>query len=173
MMGGVCFHPAGCLTSIPVLELAGYWVWPGLGVKMVVSRRAHASQYSLRSSSPVSLLSIVSHIPLLSPQETYQDPQTGPDQALMKSLFCAEFQCLPIFVCALQKWTLLPQVLWDSCTQALLAFKAKCSGVSTSQCQTLRLGSLRWISELSLLGKKLCERIIFYFVGHPPGGYGT
>lgn len=125
MMGGVCFHPAGCLTSIPVLELAGYWVWPGLGVKMVVSRRAHASQYSLRSSSPVSLLSIVSHIPLLSPQETYQDPQTGPDQALMKSLFCAEFQCLPNFVCALQKWTLLPQVLWDSCTQALLAFKAK------------------------------------------------
>ena len=106
MMGGVCFHPAGCLTSIPVLELAGYWVWPGLGVKMMVSRRAHASQYSLRPSSPVSLLSIVSHIPLLSPQETYQDPQTGPDQALMKSLFCAEFQYLPNFVCALQKWTL-------------------------------------------------------------------
>ena len=106
MMGGVCFHPAGCLTSTPVLELAGYWVWPGFGVKMVISRRAHASQYSLRPSSPVSLLSIVSHIPLLSLQETYQDPQTGPDQALMKSLFVAEFQCSPNFVCALQKWTL-------------------------------------------------------------------
>ena len=36
--------------------------------------------------------------------------------------------------------SVFPPVLWSSCTQAPLAFKAKCSGGSSSQCQTPRLG---------------------------------
>ena len=68
--------------------------------------------------------------------------------------------------------SLFPLVLCSSCTQALLAFKAKCSGSSSSQCQTSRLGSLTWGSEVSLLWENLCDTIIFQFVGHPPGGYG-
>ena len=62
--------------------------------------------------------------------------------------------------------------LWIPCTQAPLASKAKCSEGSSSQCQTPRLGSLIWGSELSLLWENLCDVIIFQFVGHPLGGYG-
>ena len=39
-------------------------------------------------------------------------------------------------LCALWEWHLFPPVLWQSCDQALLAFKAKCSGVSSPWCQT-------------------------------------
>ena len=48
----------------------------------------------------------------------------------------------------------------------LLAFKAKCSGGSF-QCQTLRLGSLPWDLELSLLWESLCDTIIFPVCGLP------
>ena len=65
-----------------------------------------------------------------------------------------------------------PSVLWIFCTQVPLVFKSKCSGVSSSQCQTLRLGSLTWVSELSLLWENLCNIIIFQFVGRPPAGMG-
>ena len=30
-----------------------------------------------------------------------------------------------------------------------------------------------WGSGFSLLWEKLCDRIVFQFVGCPPGGYGT
>ena len=43
---------------------------------------------------------------------------------------------------------------------------------SSSPCQTPRLGSLVWGSELSLLWENLCDIIIFQFVGRPPGAYG-
>ena len=44
-----------------------------------------------------------------------------------------------------------PPVLWSSCAQAPLAFSARCSGGSFSQCQIPRRGDLTWGSELSLL----------------------
>ena len=44
-----------------------------------------------------------------------------------------------------------PPLLWNSCNQTPLAFKARFSGGSDSYCQTLRLGSLTLGSELSLL----------------------
>ena len=53
-------------------------------------------------------------------------------------------------------------VLWSSCDQ-----KAnKCSGGSSSWCQTHRLGSLMWGSELSLPWENFCDGIIFQFLGH-------
>ena len=67
---------------------------------------------------------------------------------------------------------LFSPVLWSSCHQAPLAFKAKCSGGSSSLCQIPRLGSQTWGSELSLLWENLCDTIIFQFVGHPPSRYG-
>ena len=57
-------------------------------------------------------------------------------------------------LCALWEWHLFPPVLWQSCDQALLAFKAKCSGVSSPWCQTPRLRSLTWAWN-SLLGEPL------------------
>ena len=44
-----------------------------------------------------------------------------------------------------------PPVLWSSCTQAPLAFNARCSRGSFSQCQIPTRESLMWGSELSLL----------------------
>ena len=44
-----------------------------------------------------------------------------------------------------------PPVPWRSCAQAPLAFNARCSGGSFSQCQIPTCGSLMWGSELSLL----------------------
>ena len=43
-------------------------------------------------------------------------------------------------------------VLGSSCTQALLALKARCSGGSSSQCQIPRCRDLTWGLELSLQG---------------------
>ena len=59
---------------------------------------------------------------------------------------------------------LFSPVLWSSCNQAPLAFKTKCSGGSSSWCQTPRLGSLTWGSELSLLWENFCDIINFQFV---------
>ena len=75
-------------------------------------------------------------------------------------------------VCRPRVESLLPPVVRSSCIQALLAFKAKCFGDSSSGCQTLRLGILTWGSGLSLLWENLCNIIIFQCVGHPPNGYG-
>ncbi len=44
-----------------------------------------------------------------------------------------------------------PPVPWSSCAQAPLAFNARCSRGSFSQCQIPRHGDLMWGSELSLL----------------------
>ena len=48
--------------------------------------------------------------------------------------------------------------------------QAKCSR-DLSICQTPRLGTLNWASELSLLWEKFCDIITFQFVGCPPGRY--
>ena len=67
--------------------------------------------------------------------------------------------------------SLFPPILWSSCTQAPLVFKAKYSGGSSSQCQTPRQGSLTWSSEL--LQENLCNINIFLFVGCTPSRDGT
>lgn len=63
-------------------------------------------------------------------------------------------------------------VLWNSCNQTLMFFKARFSGGSSSCCQTLWLGRLRWGSELSLLWQNFYGITVFQFVGCPPRRYG-
>ena len=65
------------------------------------------------------------------------------------------------YVCLPRVEFLFPPVLWNSCDQTLLAFKARFTGGSSSRCQTPRLGSLTWGSELSLLWENFCGIIIF------------
>ena len=72
----------------------------------------------------------------------------------------------------LQEFLFFP-VLWSSCYPDSLPFKAKYSGDSISQQETLRLESLTRGSELLLLWENLCDIIIFQFVGWPPIGYGV
>ena len=102
-------------------------------------------------------------------QETLRYQQVILAQALMRSLL---FPLDPSAHKTPRVEFLFPPVLWNSFDQTLLAFKARCSGGSSFQCQTPRLGSLTWGSELSLLWENLCDIIIFPFVGRPPGGYG-
>ena len=54
-----------------------------------------------------------------------------------------------------------PPVLWSSCAQAPLAFNARCSRGSFSQCQIPACEGLMWGSELSLLQVSLCEPVSF------------
>ena len=51
--------------------------------------------------------------------------------------------------------SLFALVLWSSCAQALLAFNAKCSGGSSSQCYTPRHHNLIWGSKLTPVGEFL------------------
>ena len=75
-------------------------------------------------------------------------------------------------VCSPRVKFLFPSVLWNSCDQTLLAFKARFSGGSFSHCRNPKLGSLMWGSELSLLWENFCGIIISQFVGRPPSRYG-
>ena len=52
------------------------------------------------------------------------------------------------------------------------SLQIKCSGGSSHWCQTSRLGTLMWDSEISLLWENLCHRIIFQFLCHPANKYG-
>ena len=96
--------------------------------------------------------------------------RSSPGSYGVTALFCVPVYVKP-YVHPPSVESLFPPVLWSSCTRALLAFKAKCSGGSSSRGQTLRLGSLTWGSGLSLLCENLCNIIIFQFVGPPSGGY--
>ena len=142
---------------------------------VALSRRAHADEYSDTSATSV-LVPRVSHsCPHTSPpQETLRDQQVGLAQAPMKSLILPWVLVhVRVRVYPPRVESLFPPVLWSSCNQATVAFKDKCSGGS-SQCQTPRLGSLMWGSEVSLLWENFCDIIILQFVGHPPrsgGGY--
>ena len=66
-----------------------------------------------------------------------------------------------------------PPVLWSSCAQAPLAFNARYSGGSYSQCQIPTRGSLMWGSELSALKVSLSEPVSFQSVGLPTRRYGV
>ena len=74
---------------------------------------------------------------------------------------------MKVYVCLFGIMSPFPPVLWWSCTQAPLAFNARCSGGSFSQFQIPRCGNLMWGSELSLLWVSLCEPVSFQSVGLP------
>ena len=110
---------------------------------------------------------------LLSPQKTPQDQHVGLAQAPVKSLlFPWLLVCTRICMHPARVESLLPPVLWRSCSQAPLPFKVKYSGGSSSPYQTPSLGSLMWDSQLSLLWKNFSDIIILQFVIRPPKGYG-
>ena len=68
---------------------------------------------------------------------------------LQSHSFCPQSPCVP------PPWVefLFPAVLRSSCSQAPLAFKAKCSVDSSLQCQTPRLGSLGWAQSSHSFGR--------------------
>ena len=60
--------------------------------------------------------------------------------------------CMTPFVHPLRVESISP-ILWVSCTQVLMTFKAECSGGSSSQCQTFRLGVLTWAKNSHFYGR--------------------
>ena len=165
---GVCSCPVGCLVwGIPELGPTGYWVGTGISGKMAAFKRAHATEYSSVS------LSLQSATATATSTGDPPIPAVSLVPSLMRSL--------------LFSWVLVhtrpdmhpptveflfPSVLWNSCNQTPLAFKARFSGGSSSHWQTPSLWSLTWGSELSLLWENFCGIIIFQFVGHPPSVMG-
>ena len=108
----------------------------------------------------------VSHTP--PSQETLQYQQVGLAQTLTRSLL---FSLGPSHtrpcVCPLRVEFVSSspvEFLW----QTPVAFKARFSGGSSSHCQTPRLGSLMWVSELSLLWLNFCDNY-FPVCGLPTG----
>lgn len=88
----------GCVPTLLVVcsQVSQHWILrllvrPGLGAKVVTSRRAHAKEHSLGPPSLVSL-------PLL-PKETLQGLQVGLSQAPMESLHCPGSQCTRNSIC--------------------------------------------------------------------------
>lgn len=139
---------------------AGYCV--GLGAKTATTR----------SAMPMGIFSGVRHQFLPSqwaianaclPQQTLQDPQVG------LVLLWSHWSALSPSTCEhsdLQSGVSASSVLWGSCTQALLTFKAKCFGGPSSNATLLS-----WEPDGSpLLWEKLCD--IIFQLGHPPSMYG-
>ena len=162
---GLCFHPVHCLAwGISPLEPKGCWLGPGLGDKTVTSRRAH-----MPMSTPCYLCyqcpcphSESQPLPASPGDPPRPAGRSGPGlygvTAFSLGLGAHESLCVP----SKSGVSVSPspvKFLWSSPT----GFKAKCSGGSPSQCQTPRLGSLMWGSELSLLWENLCDIIIFQF----------
>ena len=75
----------------------------------------------------------MSHLYPLSSQEILQELQSDPTQIPMEALLCPGTQHTWNPVCAFQEWS--------SCVQAPLAFNARFSGSSLSQCQIPRHGT--------------------------------
>ena len=164
---GLCSHPVGCLGwGNPALETTVCLVR-----LMVASRRAHTNWYFSELLLPVSL----------SPQWA---PATPPTSAGYPSILAGRSGPVSSGVTAFIPWVLVHLRLCvhpsrvDSLfppvcgSQTPLAFKARFSGDSSSLCQTPRLGSLRWGSELSLLWDNFCGIIVFHFVGHRLSRHG-
>ena len=142
-----------------------------LGAKMRAFTRAHPSEYSLELLLPVSFPHCELHVTPASPRDPPW-PTSSLAQATLESLLWAGSPVhVKTCVCPPRAESLFLPVLWRSCAQTL-AFKAKCSGGSSFQYQTLRLRNLRQGSELSLLWENLSNRINFLSMGHPPGRFG-
>ena len=131
------------------LEPVGCWEGPGPDAKTRVSGRAHAHQFPLVPRPPVSLSPQWATTAPTSPGDP-PDQQAGLTQAPVESLLLLG-PSVHVTLWAYQEQSLFPPVLWSSCTQALLALKARCSSGSFSQCQSPRLGNLTWGSGFSLL----------------------
>ena len=167
--GWGCLQLICCLAwGILALEPTGYWVGPGLGdndpSKMSAFRWVLLHMFTTSFYVPRQL-----HNPLPA-LETLQDKQVGlaEDPLLWLLLSWVLVHRRPC-VYSPRVESLFPPVLWSSCDQVLLAFKAKCSGGSSSWCQTSRLGAQnshsQWRTSVIYNYSPVC--------GSPTQGYGV
>ena len=137
------------------LEPIGYWVGPGLGIKMAASRIAHGSKYS-----PVSLPPVFWSLQwAIATPYSLGNPPSSPcrsDQGFYEvTTFPLGFSTHETLCALSESGVSTCPVLLNSCYQASLTFKAKCSGSPSSWFQTPRLGSLMRGLELIPVGELL------------------
>ena len=106
------------------------------------------------------------HSPLFS-QDVLQELQSGLTQIPMETALPWDPVHVKVCVHLLRMGSPFPPVLWSSCIQASLAFNARCSRGSFSQCQIPTCEGLMWGSELSLLWVSFCEPVSFQSVELP------
>ena len=151
-MGGLCSFPVDCLAwGLPALEPTSCRVGPGLGANVPSKMSAFRWVFpDMFATSFYVQIENQSHPPTFPGDPPRPAVRSGPGsyEVTAFSLGPAAHEAL----CAPSKSgvSTFPSP-WSSCDQAPLAFKAKCSAGSSSWCQTPRLGSLTWGSELSLL----------------------
>ena len=100
--------------------------WPGLDAEMWTSRRSHSDQYSLQLLLPVSLPSqqviVAFHL-------TRRTPKTLSPGSYADTALCWVPVYMRTCVHPPRVEFLFHPALWSSCTQDLLVFNVKCSGV--------------------------------------------
>ena len=111
----------------------------GLGTEMETSRSAYADQYSLRPLQPVSLLPSELQPTRASPGDLPRPLGRSSPGSFGDTALCWVPVHMRPCVRPLGMESLYPSTLLGSHTQAPLAFKAKCSGGSSSRCQSLTL----------------------------------
>ena len=100
-----------------------------------------------------------------------QNPQVSLSKGTMDSLLCPGSQSIWNLMCTLKKCSLC---FSQSCGAAVCKpyRPSKPNALGTSLDARPPAGKPDLVSELLLLWKKLCNIIIFQFVGFAPGGYG-
>ena len=150
------------------LDLVDYFLSHAGGLLFIISSNIFSGPFSFGTPPPI-MQSLWDLTPVLL-QEILQYQQVGLAHALMRLfLFPWILMCMRLCVDPPKVEFLFPPVLWNSCDQTPLVFKAKLSGCSFSHCQSPKPWNLTWSSELSLLWENLCGVIISQCVHHPPG----
>ena len=172
LMVGCSSYPLGCFT----------WGVPAVNPQVVQWVKSWCQKEDLHESSPQWIFPGASATSILPPPWATCDPCLPKRSSVTHQQFSPGYSgvtalgWVPVHVktcvCPPRAESLFLPVLWMSWAQTLLAFKAKYSGGSSSQYQTLRLRNLRQGSEVSLLWKNLSNRINFLSMGHPPGRFG-
>ena len=140
---GLCCHPISCLVwGIPALEPIGCWEGPGFSEEMVACRSAHTHAYSPELPPPVSLSPQWAITPLVSAEDPPVLAGRSSPGSSRSPLFPWVLVVTGFCVSLLRVEFLFAPVFWNPCSQIPLAFIARCSGGSYSQCQTPRPGSL-------------------------------
>ena len=140
--------PPGLLFALGLLSTDG---WGQIFLKWPPPEKGTAAEYSLELCLSMSFPHNKPHSPLLTPgcpprTAVRFDPDSYGDLALPWDPVHVK-----VCVCLLRMGSPFPPVLWCSCSQAPLAFNARCSRGSFSQCQIQAHEGLLWGSELSLL----------------------
>ena len=164
---GLCSHLVCCLAYLfSLLVLAHCWVGSDFS-KMATYRGAHTDDYSLGPLPLVFCLNSETELILTS----LGDPSRPTGRSGLNSYTLEPSTCETSWVHFKSRVSVSTSPV-EILQSIPLPFNDKCSGDSSFQSQTPRVGILTWCSELSFLWESLCNIVILQFVGCLPRRYG-